>query len=63
MPRATTKVYRQRFIDRGNTEDFLEVFINGWDYYIDKLETDKAEKRIVLEPYQYLGDVIECGIS
>ena len=61
--RSAKEVYRQRFIDRGNTEDFLEVFINGWDYYIDKLETDKADKRIVLEPYQYLCDVIDCGVS
>lgn len=56
--RSAKDAYRQRFIDRGNTEDFLSVFIDGWDWFMDALEGTEAERRIVLEPHQYLNDVI-----
>jgi hypothetical protein len=51
-------IYEQRFINRGNTEDFLSVFIDGWDYFMDKLEAAEADQRFVLEPHQFLSDVI-----
>ena len=57
--RDAKEIYRQRFIDRGNTEDFLSIFIDGWDFYIGKLETVEAERRIVLEPHQFLSDVFD----
>jgi hypothetical protein len=58
-PRRDAKeTYRQRFIARGNTEDFLSIFIDGWDMFINNLEEIEAERRIVLEPHQFLSDVI-----
>ena len=59
--RDAKEVYRQRFIDRGNTEDFLSIFIDGWDQFIDKLETTETERRIVLQPHQFLRDVFDFG--
>ena len=59
--RNAKEICRRRFIDRGNTDDFLSIFIGGWDLYIGKLETIEAERRIVLEPYQFLSDVFDFG--
>jgi hypothetical protein len=56
--REAKEVYRQRYIDRGNTEDFLYVFIDGWERFMDKLESDPTIYRYVMEPHQYLSDVI-----
>jgi hypothetical protein len=50
--------YRRRFMARGNTEDFLSIFIDGWDRFLDNLERVEAEARIVLEPNQFLSDLI-----
>jgi len=59
-PRRDAKeVYRQRYIDRGNTDEFLSVFIDGWDAFMDKLEANTYGTHIVMEPHQYLSDVIK----
>jgi hypothetical protein len=55
--RNAKDMYRQRFIDRGNTEDFLYIFVEHWDYFINKLDIIEAEKRIILESHQFLSDV------
>lgn len=58
-PRRDAKeVYRQRYIARGNTEDFLSVFIDGWDEFMGFLETNTYATNIVLEANQFLSDVI-----
>ena len=51
-------VYRQRYIDRGNTEDFLSVFIDGWDYFMTDLAADTYGQHIVLKSYEFLSDVL-----
>lgn len=56
--REAKEEYRKRFIDRGNTEDFLSVFIDRWDGFMDSLERDPAVSRYVMQPEQYIGDVI-----
>ena len=55
--RDAKEAYRQRFIERGNTEDFISIFIDGWDYFFNALEKAGTESRIVLEPHQFLSDV------
>lgn len=30
--------YRQRYINRGNNQSFLDVFIEGWDVMLDGLD-------------------------
>ena len=57
--RSAKKIYRKRFIERGNTEEFIEVFIGGWDRYLVALEEDTYGKQIVLENYQFINDIIE----
>jgi len=61
-PRRDSKdFYRQRLINRGNTEDFLSIFIDGWEWFLNSLETVEADRRIVLETYQFLSDIIDFG--
>lgn len=58
-PRRDAKEeYRRRYIARGNTENFLSIFYEHWDYFMDNLEADNYGKRIVLLPHQYLSDVL-----
>ena len=49
--------YRQRFISRGNSESFLEIFIDSWDSFMSELNDDPCPYRIILGPGQYLSDV------
>jgi len=52
------EIYRQRFINRGNTEEFIGIFIGGWEQRINTLKQDKYGKHIVLKSNQFLSDVI-----
>jgi hypothetical protein len=55
--------YEQRYRERGNTEEFTDVFIGLWDAWMSELEQRKSPyiKRIVLQQGQYLSDVLSCG--
>ena len=57
--RSAKEVYRQRYIERGNTDAFLDIFVDGWDLFLERMEGHPRGKHIVLEPHQFLHDVIE----
>ena len=57
--RDAKDVYHKRYIERGNTENFIDIFIGCWDKFIDALEENSYGRHIVLEPDQYLSDVID----
>lgn len=57
--RNAKEVYFKRFVDRGNTEDFINIFIGFWDNFLVSLENDPCENHIVLKPNQFLSDVID----
>jgi len=61
--RNAKEIYRRRYIDRGNTEDFLNVFIGKWDVFMDYLEFDSWGQHFILEPTEYLSDVISKNSS
>ncbi len=50
--------YRQRYINRGNNQSFLDVFIEGWDVMLDGLDC-LGGVVIEIEEGQYLTDVIQ----
>jgi hypothetical protein len=50
--------YRKRYTDRGNTEDFIDIFINRWECFMDFFENDRYGSHIILKPDQYLSDVL-----
>jgi len=56
--RDAKEVYHKRFLNRGNSENFIDIFIGGWDKFMDALENDCYGRHIVLEPNQFLSDVI-----
>jgi hypothetical protein len=58
--RSAKEIYRRRFMDRGNTEQFIDVFIGGWDGYITAFERDAYGKHIVLRDDQFLSDVLNA---
>ena len=55
--RESKEEYRRRFISRGNTQDFIDIFIGRWDNFIDSFEQDDYGKHLILEPDAYLVDV------
>jgi len=56
--RDAKEVYHKHFLNRGNSENFIDIFIGGWDKFIDALENDCYGRHIVLEAQQFLSDVI-----
>ena len=50
--------YRERYIERGNNEEFIKVFIDNWDYWQRVFQFPKSAIKIELKAKQYLGDVI-----
>jgi hypothetical protein len=57
--RESKEAYRQRYMDRGNTDEFLSIFIDGWDMFLDRLEGSHYGNKIVMQPHQYLSDVLD----
>lgn len=51
--------YRKRYAVRGNTDDFLDIFIEQWDDRIDYLMQDATGRHIVLGSGMFLTDVKE----
>jgi len=57
--RKSKKVYMKRYIKRGNSPDFLSIFIGEWDYFMDTLREDTYGQHIKIKPKQYLTDVLD----
>ena len=57
--RKAKNVYWKRYIKRGNSQEFLSIFIGDWDSFMDTLREDTYGKRIILRPNQYLSDVLD----
>lgn len=50
--------YRQRFIDRGDSREYVEKFMKKWEMFIDMLDNVNYSKKITLRCGQYLSDVL-----
>ena len=50
--------YRARFVARGNSESFLELFIDGWDGFLEPARDYSRGVHIVMEPGEYLTDLL-----
>ncbi len=60
FPEYTAKEeYRIRYLQRGNTEEFLDIFIDGWDSFMKSLQHDTYGVKITLAENEYLFDVKE----
>ncbi len=50
IPKTTLKEeYEKRYIARGNTEEFLDVFVGNWDGWMDIVRKNKCNDIIELE--------------
>lgn len=62
MPhRELKEEYRQRYIARGNTEDFLDIFVGDWDCWMEELRMHNANKIIELGSGEYLTDKVKVN--
>jgi hypothetical protein len=59
--REAKEAYRKRYLGRGNTERFIKIFIGGWDERMERIEQDPYGRHIVMQPHQFLSDVIDLG--
>ena len=51
--------YHQRFLDRGNNEYFIDVFIGHWDNFMTLFKQDTFGHHVILRPNEYLCDAID----
>ena len=49
--------YERRYKERGNTTDFLNVFIGYWDIFLDQMEADQGEYHFVMKRSEFLTDL------
>ncbi|GBU27315.1 hypothetical protein R84B8_00845 [Treponema sp. R8-4-B8] len=59
--RNAKEIYRERYLNRGNTAEFIDIFIGGWDIFMDWFEKDSYGQHIVLKPDQFLSDVFDIS--
>ena len=54
--------YEKKYRSRGNTEEFLDIFIGQWEFRIEELEQKNSPlaKHVIRKEGQYLSDVINC---
>ena len=57
--RDAKEVYRQRYINRGNSENFIDIFADHWDNWMDFFAEDTYGCHIVLRPDEFLSDAID----
>lgn len=50
--------YIQRYIDRGNNENFVNLLQNNWDNWMNELDEQTGCEKIELKTGQYLSDVV-----
>lgn len=54
--RSLKEEYRKRFLERGNTQNFLDVFIDRWDLFMDHLESDPCGQKVILGQGEHISD-------
>ena len=50
--------YRERFIKRGSSKEYIDRFMKNWDLFVDKIDNLNYGNKISLRTGQYLSDVI-----
>lgn len=60
FPESTAKEeYKKRYLQRGNTEEFIDIFIGGWDNFMKSLRHDAYGAKVILNKDEYLLNVKE----
>lgn len=50
--------YKERFIKRGNSKEYINNFMKRWNEFIENLDAVEHDKKINLRSGQYLSDVL-----
>lgn len=56
--RCLKEVYRKRYQTRGNAEEFMRIFVDRWDLWIDSFER-RSCKKYVMQQREFLKEIIE----
>ena len=48
-------------VENTTDQSLIEIFIDGWDNFLDSLEDDQYTDFIVLKSFQFLSDVIDLN--
>jgi hypothetical protein len=59
--RNAREIYRTRYINRGNTAEFIDIFIGKWDRFMDEFENDSYGWHILLQANQFISDMIDIS--
>ncbi len=51
--------YRKRFVQRGNSESFLNLFVDGWHGFLGPVRENTAGIHVLLKSGMYLSDLKE----
>lgn len=49
---------RNRYKERGDSENFMSIFADSWEYWMEAMRDCPCDNRIVLKTGEYLSDVI-----
>lgn len=55
---ADKELYKQRYTNRGNTPEFIDIQMNNWEKWLDKSNSCPGELWTVMEPGETLYDTI-----
>lgn len=50
--------YRERFLKRGDSPEYIDKFMRNWNCFIDMLDNIDYNKKITLRTGQYLSDIL-----
>jgi hypothetical protein len=57
--RGAKEIYRQRYVNRGNSANFIDIFADHWDNWMDFFEEDTSGRHVVLRQNEYLYDAVD----
>jgi nucleoside-triphosphatase THEP1 len=57
--RSLKDEYLERFKKRGNPESFIRLLDENWNSFIDSMEADKNEAKIILKSGEYISDYLK----
>lgn len=56
--RSAKDEYERRYKERGNADNFLDIFIGHWDRFLDRMESDPGKHHIIMKRHEYLTDLL-----
>lgn len=58
LDKCLKEEYHRRYQERGNAEEFMQIFVDRWDAWINSFEKREC-KKYVMRQGEFLIDIIE----